>query len=81
MYPPSPVHTITTEAFAQKEPLAYSYFEKRGFTNPQMSKLLAWMEDNQADEETAMYYFLETYPEIWKAWVSADTAEKVENAL
>ncbi|GAA0835563.1 ABC transporter substrate-binding protein [Marinomonas arenicola] len=81
MYPPSPVYTITTEAFAQKEPLAYAYFEKRGFTNPQMSKLLAWMEDNQADEETAMYYFLETYPEIWKAWVSADTAEKVENAL
>ncbi|REG85660.1 ABC transporter substrate-binding protein [Marinomonas pollencensis] len=81
MYPPSPVHTITTESFAQNEPEAYGYFEKRGFTNPQMSKLLAWMEDNQADEETAMYYFLETYPDIWQSWVSTDVAKKVESAL
>lgn len=81
MYPPSPVHTITTESFAQTEPEAYGYFEKRGFTNPQMSKLLAWMEENQADEETAMYYFLETYPDIWQSWVSADVAKKVESAL
>ncbi|MCB5163086.1 ABC transporter substrate-binding protein [Marinomonas algarum] len=81
MYPPSPVHTITTESFAQTEPLAYGYFQSRGFTNPQMSMLLAWMEENQADEETAMYYFLDTYPEVWKSWVTAEVAQEVEKAL
>ncbi|MCG9543899.1 ABC transporter substrate-binding protein [Vibrio sp. Isolate33] len=81
MYPPAPVHTITTEAFANNEPLAYQYFEKRGFTNKQMSELLAWMEDNQADAEEAMYYFLESSPQVWKPWVSASVATKVEQAL
>ncbi|MFA0087422.1 ABC transporter substrate-binding protein [Vibrio sp. 10N.261.51.F12] len=81
MYPPAPVHTITTEAFANNEPLAYQYFEKRGFTNKKMSELLAWMEDNQADAEEAMYYFLETSPQVWKPWVEASVATKVEQAL
>ncbi|WP_295898720.1 ABC transporter substrate-binding protein [uncultured Vibrio sp.] len=81
MYPPAPVHTVTTESFAQNEPLAYEYFANRGYSNQQMSELLAWMEDNQADAEEAMYYFLENYTDTWKSWVSADIAQKVEKAL
>ncbi|MGF1695727.1 ABC transporter substrate-binding protein [Vibrio lamellibrachiae] len=81
MFPPAPVHTVTTEAFAKNEPLAYEYFANRGFTNKQMSQLLAWMEDNQADAEEAMYYFLENYADTWKTWVSDDVASNVENAL
>ena len=81
MYPPSPVYTITTETFSQTEPQAFEYFSTRGFTNQEMSTLLAWMEDNQADEEAAMYYFLEHYPHIWKAWVSDEVASKVSAAL
>lgn len=81
MYPSAPVYTLTTESFAKNEPIAYQYFENRGFTNNQMSELLAWMEDNQADAEEAMYHFLENYSDTWKAWVSADVASNVENAL
>jgi glycine betaine/proline transport system substrate-binding protein len=39
------------------------------------------MEDNQADAEEAMYYFLESSPQVWKPWVSASVATKVEEAL
>ena len=81
MYPPSPVHTITTEQFASRAPEAYQYFTKRGFTNADMNQLLAWMEDNQADGEEAMHYFLETYPKIWQQWVPQDVADKVTKAL
>lgn len=81
MYPPSPVHTITTEEFATRAPEAYSYFAKRGFTNADMNQLLAWMEDNQADGEEAMFHFLEEYPQIWQAWVPQDVANKVQQAL
>jgi glycine betaine/proline transport system substrate-binding protein len=81
MYPPSPVHTITTESFAIRAPDAYQYFANRGFTNKIMSQLLAWMEDNQADSEEAMQYFLETYPEVWQKWVSEDVAEKIKKAM
>ncbi|CAH0529676.1 ABC transporter substrate-binding protein [Vibrio hippocampi] len=81
MYPPAPVHTITTESFATREPVAYQYLSQRGLTNQQMSQLLAWMEDNQADAEEAMFYFLETYPELWKPWVSPQAAQRIETAL
>ncbi|MGD8110033.1 ABC transporter substrate-binding protein [Vibrio sp. TRT 17S01] len=81
MYPPSPVHTITTEKFATRAPEAYQYFTKRGFTNADMNQLLAWMEDNQADGEEAMHYFLEKYPQIWTQWLPEDAVKKVQQAL
>ncbi|MEZ9229571.1 ABC transporter substrate-binding protein [Vibrio amylolyticus] len=81
MYPPSPVHTVTTEDFASRAPQAYAYLGSRGFTNESMNQLLAWMEDNQADGEEAMYHFLSEYPEVWHPWVSEEIAKKVEQAL
>ncbi|MGF1764118.1 ABC transporter substrate-binding protein [Aliivibrio kagoshimensis] len=81
MYPPSPVHTITTENFATRVPVVYAYLNQRGFTNAKMNSLLAWMEDNQADGEEAMIHFLSENPDIWHPWVSADVAKKIEAAL
>lgn len=81
MYPTSPVYTVTTEKFANQYPDVNRYFVKRGFTNNDLNKLLAWMEDNQADSNDAMEYFLTTYPQIWYRWVPEDVAKKVESAL
>ncbi|WP_062265668.1 ABC transporter substrate-binding protein [Endozoicomonas arenosclerae] len=81
MYPPSAVHSVTTTSFASKAPEAYQYIEKRAFTNADMNRLLAWMEDNQADGEIAMEHFLKTYPQVWESWVSQAEAKKVKKAL
>ncbi len=81
MYPPSPVHTVTTERFAARAPEAYAYLTRRSFTNRQMNELLAWMEDNQADGEAAMEHFLTRYPDTWTPWVSPAVAERVRKAL
>ncbi|WP_438466886.1 ABC transporter substrate-binding protein [Marinomonas sp. PE14-40] len=81
MYPPSPVYSITTESFAINSPAAYQYVSQRSFNNRQMSKMLAWMEDNQADSEEAMYYFFETYPDVWQAWLPESISQKINNAL
>jgi glycine betaine/proline transport system substrate-binding protein len=81
MYPPSPVHTITTEDFATRAPDAYQYFTQRGFTNKVMSQLLAWMEENQADAEEAMQYFFANYPDVWKQWLSSEDITKIEQKL
>ncbi|MCL6416116.1 ABC transporter substrate-binding protein [Aestuariirhabdus sp. Z084] len=81
MYPPSPVHTVTTEGFAAKAPEAYAYLGKRSFKNAQMNELLAWMEDNQADGDIAMAHFLKNHEAIWTSWVSSDVASKVKMAL
>lgn len=81
MYPPSVVDTLTMGDFAKREPEAFAYLGKRSFTNADMNTILAWMEDNQADGEIAMEHFFVEYPEMWKAWLSADKVAKVESAL
>ena len=81
MYPPSPVHTVATVAFQKRAPEAYDYLSNRSFKNADMNVLLAWMEDNQADGEYAMEYFLANYENIWTPWVSAEVAAKVKAAL
>ena len=81
MYPPSPVNTITTEEFAVNAPEAYAYLGARSFSNAQMNKLLAWMEDNQADGEIAMEYFLNNYESTWMQWLSAEAAANVKKKL
>jgi len=81
MYPPSPVNTMTTEAFATKEPEVFKYLGKRSYKNAQMNGLLAWMEENQADGDVVMEYFLKNNEATWTPWVPADVAAKVKAAL
>ncbi|SFG45477.1 ABC transporter substrate-binding protein [Neptunomonas qingdaonensis] len=81
MYPPSLVQTLTTESFAARSPAAYEYLSKRSFKNEKMNELLAWMEDNQADGDVAMEYYLTNNKDNWMTWVPADVAEKVQKAL
>lgn len=81
MYPPSPVHTVTTEAFAARAPEAYEYLGKRSFGNDEMNALLAWMEDNQADGDIAMEHFLKNFESRWTPWLDDDVAAKVKAAL
>ena len=81
MYPPSLVQTVTTESFAASSPAAYDYLTKRSFKNDKMNELLAWMEDNQADGDVAMEYYLTNNKDDWMTWVPADVAEKVQKAL
>ena len=80
MYPPSPVHTVTTEEFAKRAPKAFEYFTKRGFTNNNMNQILAWMEDNQADGEEAMFYFLRATQNL-AGLGSTRRCQKVKQAL
>lgn len=81
MYPPSPVYTATTEAFASEHATLYSYLAKRSFTNSKMNTLLAWMEDNQAEGYIAAEYFLENNESIWSEWVTPEAAQKIKAAL
>lgn len=81
MYPPSAVHSITTENFAVQSPAAYEYVAKRSISNADMNRMLAWIEDNQADGELAAEHFLNTYRSLWTQWVPSTVAAKVTKAL
>ena len=81
MYPPSPVHTITTVSFAESYPKAFEYLRNRTFTNKEMNQMLAWVLENQADGFTASLHFLNNYKNIWHKWVSSEVLKKVQKHL
>ncbi len=81
MYPPSAVDTVVTEDFAKRAPAAMAYFSARSFSNAQMNELLAWMEDEQADGEYTVEYFLKNYEDTWSQWVDSSTTKKIKKAL
>lgn len=58
-----------------------AYFNTRGWSNDTVGKLMAWQNENQATGEDGAVHFLEENKDLWKAWVPADVAEKVEAAL
>jgi glycine betaine/proline transport system substrate-binding protein len=80
-YPVSDVFTVVTKDFSEKNAIAMGYLSKREWSNDVVGKFLAWQTDNQGTNEDTAYHFLENYPDVWKAWVSPEVAEKVEGAL
>ena len=58
-----------------------AYLKKRSFKNKEMSTLLAWMEESQADGDYAMEHFLRENEEKWTAWLTPEVAQKVKKAL
>lgn len=81
MYPPSPVHTLVTADLAERSPSAIAYLSQRAFSNSFLNALLAWMEENQADGETAMVHFLTNNEDMWRPWVPDDALPRVKAAL
>lgn len=80
-WPKADVNTVVTDRFRQQAGPAYAYLSKRQWDNATVNSLLAWMKDNQADGKDGALHFLESRPEIWTKWVSADVAAKVKAAL
>lgn len=81
MYPQANVVTITTESFAQDAPEAFAYVSKRGIKNDVIHPMLMWIEENQADGETAAIHFLKSYENVWAAWVDRNAADKIKKAI
>ena len=80
-YPVSAVYTLVSGAFVTEHEDLMDYFNNRSRSNGTVSEVLAFMSANDAGNEAGARYFLETYPEVWKAWLAEDVADKVAAAL
>ncbi len=80
-YPSSPA-VVGAAAWIQEEaPVVAQYFSKVGLTNAQISELLVYGDENQADAEATAENFLKTKQDVWTQWVPAEVADKVLAAL
>ena len=80
-WPADEVNTIVTKSFADRSGSAYKYLTTRSWPNEVVSKMLAWMADNQATGEDGAKQFLKKNPDVWAKWVDPETAEKIKSAL
>ncbi|MFO1202035.1 MAG: glycine betaine ABC transporter substrate-binding protein [Tabrizicola sp.] len=58
-----------------------TYFGSRSWTQAEVSAVMAWMTDNQANGEDGAKWFLQNMPDVWTKWVPADVAEKIKGTL
>ena len=80
-YPSSPA-VVGAAAWLQEEaPAVADYFSKVGLTNAEISELLVYGDENQADAAETAENFLKTKEDLWTGWVSAEVAEKVKASL
>jgi glycine betaine/proline transport system substrate-binding protein len=67
--------------FYQAEPDVMSFFSKVSFPIDFLDNTILDMSEHKVDAQTEATRFLKEHPEMWKAWVPAGVAAKVQKAL
>jgi glycine betaine/proline transport system substrate-binding protein len=80
-YPSSPAVVGAAAWLPEEAPAVAEYFSKVGLTNAEISELLVYGDENQADAAATAENFLRTKQDLWSGWVSPEVAEKVEASL
>lgn len=75
--------TIATDKFMKRDDVGpvKEYFAKRSWTQAEVSKIMLWMTENQANGEDGAKWFLKNMPQVWTTWVPADVAQKIKDSL
>lgn len=80
-YPSSPAVIGAASWLPEEAPNVATYLEKAGLTNAQISGLLVYGDENNADAEATAENFLRTEQDVWTQWVPQAVADKVIAAL
>lgn len=80
-YAISPVKTVVTTDFIDREPEIAALMENLAFTNAQMNAVLAWQQENEASTEEAAVHFLVSYPDVWSAWLNDAARDRLSALL
>lgn len=79
-YPESTVIIGANADFAKAAPTVIGFLERYETTSEQVSRALAHIRDTEGSPEDGAKWFLAEYPDVWKAWVSPEVAERVTAA-
>ena len=80
-YPSVPVHISTNAEFAEQAPDVVEFLENVDLTMDDISEVLAYMHDNEAEAEAGAQWFLEERENIWTEWVPEEVADRVRDSL
>ncbi|AEE68699.1 solute-binding periplasmic protein [Bordetella pertussis] len=80
-FKPNPVVTGLNADFARQAPALHRFFEALTVPDEAIGATLGWLENEKAEADDAALYFLRQYGDVWKKWVPADVAQRVQAAL
>ena len=80
-YPAAKVLIGINSEMENKAPEVVEFLQKYETSLEQNNDFLAYLGDHDNDEKAAAVYFLQKYQDVWQAWVPADVADKVQQAL
>lgn len=79
---PSVTITVaTSNQFAENNSAFCTFLQNYHTTSALLSETLAYMQDTQANYETAARWMLTTHPELLDEWLTADQAAQMKQAL
>lgn len=78
---PGEVAVAVVSSLKDDAPDVAAFLGKMSVPNDDMNQILAYGDDNSLSPDELASWFFRTYPQIWKEWVPAEVAEKVEAAL
>ena len=67
--------------FQKEHPQIAEFFAKVDFPIEPLNKALAEMSEKHSQPREVAQAFLKDHPEVWKAWLTEDVAQKVEASL
>jgi glycine betaine/proline transport system substrate-binding protein len=68
-------------SFVERAPELVEVLQEYQTTVEQNNKVLAYMQENEADAAAGAVYFLKEYESVWSQWVPSEVASKVKAAL
>ena len=73
--------TALNTDFTKQAPQLKTFLSNVNMPNETIAEILGWMENEGAEPRDTALYFLKKYPDVWKKWIPADAAERVQAAL
>jgi len=80
-FKPNPVVTGVNAAFAKDAPKIAEFLSKLTVPDDAINATLGWLETEGKEPEDAARYFLKQYGPVWRQWMPADAADRVQAAL
>ncbi len=80
-FPATRILKVMVSDYAKDNPHIAKFIEKANIPNETVNQILAWKEENSASGNETAGYFMATYPDIWRKWVSRKTAKKIQKEL
>jgi glycine betaine/proline transport system substrate-binding protein len=80
-WPASPIKIGIATWIKDAAPVVARYLAGTTMTREQVSKLVAWGDNNKADAEATARHFLKDNQDVWTEWVPDKVAEKVKASL